>query len=189
MGVQRLCGGSGGMGIDVLIDKLTPCLEELATGKIFQTAFEVAKGSELVNLQDIGWSFDWADPELNRTNIYKLQIKGDDMIQGLVSAEVVRGAVFIHLAESAPHNLGKNKKYNGVGGHLFAIAIKLSAANRFGGYIFFNAKNTQLVKHYQDKFGARLLRTRIHEYRMEIPETQAGKILASYTLEGDLNVD
>jgi len=93
------------------------------------------------------------------------------------------------LAESAPHNLGKNKKYEGVGGHLFAIAIKLSQANGFNGYVFFDAKNSDLVKHYHEKFGARRLLTRVHEYRMEIPEEQALQLLQTYTLEGDLNVD
>ena len=177
------------MGIDVLIDKLTPCLEEAATGEIFQTVFEIAKESELIGLQTKGWNFDWSDPELTRTNIYKLLLKDDSTIQGLVSAEVIRGAVYVHIAESAPHNLGKNKKFIGVGGHLFAIAIKLSTANRFGGYIFFDAKNTDLVRHYQDKFGARLLRARVHEYRMEISDAQAQELLETYTLEGDLNVD
>jgi len=177
------------MSIDVLIDKLTPCLEETATGKIFQTTFEITNESELVGLQEKGWNFNWADSELNNTNIYKLLLKNDSAIQGLVSAEVIRGAVYVHLAESAPHNLGKNKKFSGVGGHLFAIAIKLSAANRFNGYIFFDAKNTDLVKHYSDKFGARLLHARIHEYRMEISEVKAQELLGMYTLEGDLNVD
>ena len=177
------------MGIDVWIDKLTPCLEETTTGEIFQTTFEIAKESELIGLQEKGWNFNWAAPELSQSNIYKLQLKDDDTIQGLVSAEVVRGAVYVHIAESAPHNLGKNKKFSGVGGHLFAIAIKLSAANRFDGYIFFNAKNPELVKHYQDTFGARRLNVRIHEYRMEIDELKAKELLETYTLEGDLNVD
>jgi hypothetical protein len=170
-------------GIDVLIDKLTPCLEELATGKIFQTTFSIANADEITGLQEKGWNFDWADKGLNCTNIYKLQIKDDSTLQGLVSAEVVRGAVYIHLAESAPHNLGKTKKFSGVGGHLIAIAIKLSVANCFDGYVFFNAKNIELVTHYQDMFGARLLRTRIHEYRMEISETKAMELLKTYTLE------
>ena len=121
-------------------------------------------------------------------NIYKLQIEGDNEIQGLVAAEVVRGAVYIHLAESAPHNQPHGKKYDGVGGHLFAIAVKLSLAMGFGGYVFFEAKNSELAEHYTNSLGARLLRTRIHEYRMEIDEESAQKLIEKYTLEGDLNV-
>ena len=177
------------MKIDVLIDKFTPCLTEMTTGKIFQTTFSLATSDELKDLQEKGWLFDWADDEMRLSNIYKLLVKGDDTIQGLISAEVVRGAVYIRLAESAPNNLGKSKKYEGVGGHLFAIAIKLSQANGFGGYVFFEAKNMDLVNHYAASFGAQLLPTRFHEYRMEIEENKAMEVLNQYTLEGDLNVE
>jgi hypothetical protein len=106
-----------------------------------------------------------------------------------VSAEVVRGAVYVHLVESAPHNLSPNKKYEGVGGHLFAIAMTLSLANRFGGYIFMDAKNTELVKHYTEMLGAKSVPTKFHEYRLEVSEVNAQKIIEKYTLEGDLSVD
>jgi len=176
------------MSIDVLIDKLTPCLEEISTGKIYQTTFSIAEIEELDGLQAKGWNFDWADNELSRYNIYKLQLKDDAVIQGLVAAEVIRGAVYIRLAESAPHNLGDNKKFEGVGGHLFAIAIKLSNAMGFNGYVFFDAKNMKLVDHYVTKFGASRVMARVHVYRMEIDEVNAQKLLENYTLEGDLNV-
>ena len=176
------------MQIDIIIDKITPCLVEISTGKILQTTFSVAKAKELINLHSQGWNFDWSDRELAYCNIYKLQVKDDEEIQGLVAAEVVRGAVYVHLAESAPHNLAPGKKYEGVGGHLFAVAIKLSLAMGFGGYVYFEAKNQKLADHYTNSFGARLLRTRIHEYRMEIDEEMAQVIIEKYTLEGDLNV-
>jgi len=176
------------MSIDVIIDKLTPCLEEISTGNIFQTTFSIAEVEELDGLQTEGWNFDWADSELSRYNIYKLQLKDDEVIQGLVAAEVIRGAVYIRLAESAPHNLGENKKFEGVGGHLFAIAIKLSNAMGFNGYVFFDAKNMKLVDHYTKKFGANRVMARVHVYRMEIVEANAQKLLEQYTLEGDLNV-
>ena len=185
--------GNGGavviiMRLDILIDKLTPCLEEISTGSIFQTTFSVAESNDLQGLLDNGWNFDWADKDLDHYNIYKLQLKDDDSIQGLVATEVVRGAVYIRLAESAPHNLGKNKRFDGVGGHLFAVAVKLSNAVGFGGYVFFDAKNMELVSHYSEKFGANRIPTRIHDYRMEINEVKAQMLLENYTLEGDLDV-
>jgi len=176
------------MQIDIIIDKLTPCLVELSSGKVLQTTFSLAKPDEIRDLQLKGWNFDWSDRELARCNIYKLQLKDDDEIQGLVATEFFRGAVYISLAESAPHNQLPNKKYDGVGGHLFAIAIKLSIAVDCGGYVFFDAKNTELVKHYTDKFGANLLGARIHQYRMEIDVDAAQELIEKYTLEGDLNV-
>jgi hypothetical protein len=176
------------MKIDILVDKLTPCLIEVGTGKVLQTVFSLASDDDVSDLIKRGWLFDWSDEELKKTNIYKLLIKGNDTIQGLVSAEVVRGAVYVHLAESAPHNRGANKRYEGVGGHLFAIAMKLSVVNGFDGYIYFEAKNMELVKHYEKMLGASMLPTRIHAYRMEVLEEQAHKIIDEYTLEGDLDV-
>ena len=177
------------MKIDVLIDKLTPCLVEIATGKVLQTIFCIASDEDIAGLAKKGWLFDWSGEELRKTNIYKLLVKDDNTIQGLISAEIVRGAVYVHLVESAPHNRGNNKRYEGVGGHLFAIAIKLSIANGFDGYIYFEAKNMELVQHYSKMLGASRLPTRIHEYRMEVLEEQAHKIINEYTLEGDLNVE
>ena len=178
------------MKIDVMIDKLTPCLEEVATGEIFQTTFAVAKTEELAELQDAGWNFDWEEEgEKPYQNVYKLTLKDDDVIQGLVATEVKKGAVYIALAESAPHNLGNDKKLEGVGGHLIAIGIKLSVAMGFNGYVYFEAKNEELANHYTEKFGAQLLGTRLHDWRMEIDEIRAMDLLGNYTLEGDLNVE
>ena len=100
------------MNMEIQIDKLTPCLVEVSSGKIIPTTFSVVASSELQNLHQKGWLFDWNDDELNCCNIYKLQLKDDDVIQGLVAAEVVRGAVYVRLAESAPHNQPHNKKYD-----------------------------------------------------------------------------
>ena len=177
------------MKLDILIDKLTPCLVHVSTETILPTTFSLATEKDISGLSEKGWLFNWSDESLQKTNIYKLLIKGDDCIQGLISAEVVRGAVHVHLVESAPHNLRDDKKYEGVGGHLFAIAIKLSVANGFGGYVFFDAKNMKLVNHYAEALGATRVFVRIHEYRMEISEDVALKIIDKYTLEGDLNVE
>jgi hypothetical protein len=178
------------MKIDILIDKLTPCLEEVATGEFLQTVFSVTSSEELLTLKESGWLFDWTIVGLNpKCNVYKLTLKNDNKIQGLVAMEVKKNAVYVALAESAPHNLPPNKIYDGVGAHLFAIAIKLSTELGFGGYVYMDAKNPELVEHYQKKLGAERLYTRVHEYRMEISEENAQKILGAYTLEGDLNVN
>lgn len=95
------------MEIDIVIDKLTPCLVEISTGNVLQTVFSLATADDLSGLTEKGWLFEWSADDLRKTNIYKLLIKSDDTMQGLVSAEVVRGAVYVHLAESAPHNRGE----------------------------------------------------------------------------------
>jgi len=176
------------MNLDTIIDKLTPCLIDTSTGEILPTVFSIASKDEITGLSAKGWAFDWDADELGKTNVYKLLVKGDTTLQGLIATEVFRGAVYVHLLESAPHNRGVNKQYEGVGGHLFAIAMKLSTALGFGGYIFFDAKNMELIKHYIDMLGANRLYSPTHEYRMEVQEENASKIISKYAMEGDLNV-
>lgn len=59
----------------------------------------------------------------------------------------------IDLVESAPYNIGTGHVFNGVGGHLFAIAAKASFDNGFEGYITFIPK-TELKNYYMKKLGA-----------------------------------
>ena len=168
-------------GLDVTIDKFTPCLENAKTGEIVETTYTLANESELRQLN--GWNFDWLADDLKNTEIYKLQIKGDSEIQGLVSlTRFVRDkAIYVNIAESAPHNLGHNTKYNGVGGHLFAIAAQTSKDLGYGGFVFMDAKNVELVKHYRDTLGAQFLGIP-HQYRMFIDEDAAERLLKIYTL-------
>lgn len=63
--------------------------------------------------------------------MYALVIKGTVDIQGLVSVrnDVDMRAAFISWMVAAPQNNSQvvdNKKYEGVGGHLFAIAAQRS---------------------------------------------------------------
>ena len=91
-------------------------------------------------------------------------------------------AVYVNIAESAPHNIGRDKRYNGVGGHLFAIAARISYEKGYGGFIFMDAKNVELVKHYSKALGAVLI-GRPHPYRMFVDEENAVKLLNKYTFE------
>lgn len=167
--------------LDVSIDKFTPCLENAETGEIIETSYSLANKSELRQLK--GWKFDWLADDLKNAEIYKLQIKNDSEIQGLVALTKFERdkAIYVNIAESAPQNLGKNKKYNGVGGHLFAIAAQRSKICGYGGFVFMDAKNVELVKHYQETLGATHLGIP-HPYRMFIDEDAADKLLKIYTL-------
>lgn len=168
--------------MNLIIDKFTPCLENTETGELMPTVYERASRNDLLQLK--GWNFNWLDKELEYTEIYKLCVAGDKKIQGLVAVTDFKRdmAVYVNIAESAPHNLGKNKKFNGVGGHLFAIAAKISLEKGYGGFLFMDAKNTDLVKHYSKTLNAVLL-GRPHPYRMFIDEENAMKLLDTYTFE------
>ncbi len=67
---------------------------------------------------------------------------------------------------------------------MFAIATQKSFEAGYGGFIYFEAKNLDLVKHYHEKFGAILI-GRPHEYSMIIDERAAKQLLeVIYTLIG-----
>ena len=100
-------------------------------------------------------------------------------IQGLVGVkkDVNAEATYIHWACTAPHNnkheFGK-QKYEGVGGHLFAIAVDKSKQWGFDGTVHGFAANAELVKHYQEKFNAFHLGM-LHEYQIVVEAPNAQK--------------
>ena len=177
------------MGLSIEIDDFIPCLVEKSTRKIVNTKYSLADQSELELLNRQGWNFNWNADDLKDSDIYKLTLEDNNVIQGLVAiTDFPRDkAVYINIAESAPHNIGRSKKYEGVGGHLFAIAAKESVAKGYDGYLFLDAKNMDLVSYYHEKFGATLLGMP-HPYRMYIDENNANKLLQIYTLRRDNNV-
>lgn len=178
--------GRDRMYTDVQIDHFTPCLIERSTGKIVQTSFSKATAKELTGLQKKGWAFNWKAPDLKQAAVYKLTLKDSSEIQGLIALTDFPNdqAVYVNIAESAPHNRGTQKQYEGVGGHLFAIAAQVSIDHGFGGFVFMDAKNTELVRHYHEKMGAQLLGMP-HPYRMFIDEEAAHRLLSIYTLGGE----
>lgn len=175
-----------GVGIDIEIDRFTPCLLDTKTGKLVETTYSLASPDELKSLKNKGWLFNWRGKDLKDSDIYKLTLKDDSEIQGLVAIRDIPSnhAVYLQLTESAPENrIGR--RYEGVGGHLFAIAAKKSLDAGYGGYVYFEAKNERLVNHYSKAFGA-LLYGMPHPYSMALEEDAARALLDLYTLyEGD----
>lgn len=165
--------------MNIQIDKLTPCLEKISTGEIVNTTFSIATKNELVKLKN--WKFNWSKAFSADCEIYKLTAENDDRIQGLISLinTPADKAVYVQLAESAPHNSGESKEYSGVGGHLFAIAVTRSFELGYDGFTYMNAKNIHLVNHYAKTLGALLIGTP-HPYRMIIDETAATRLINYY---------
>ena len=168
--------------MEVLIDQFSPCLMDTDSGALVDTVFSKISPKEFHNLH--GWAFDWTDSALRQDEIYKLSVVGSTSIEGLVAIQYLTRdrAVYVRLAESAPHNRGPAKRYLGVGGHLFAIAARKSVEAGFGGFFFMDAKNLELVHHYQEALGAVWLGMP-HEYRMLVEEDAAARLLDIYTLK------
>ena len=91
----------------------------------------------------------------------------------------------MHWACVAPqnnyHEHGK-KKYLGVGGHLFAIAIDKSFQWNHGGVVHGFAAKKYILKHYIEVFHAEYLGM-LHQYQFLIDEENAKKLLEVYHYE------
>ncbi len=173
--------------MNVEIDKFTPCLERTSTGEIVETFYSPATADDLIKAKS--WLFDWGSADLKDCVIYKLTAANDNRLQGLIAIQNVTRdkAVYIKIAESAPHNIGESKEYVGVGGHLFAIAAHISIELGYGGFMYMDAKNLRLVSHYAKALGAIFIGTP-HPYRMAIDEAAANKLIDFYNFRRDSNV-
>jgi hypothetical protein len=143
--------------IDIEIDKLTNSIENIRTGDSFQTDVSLIGKSDLKSIaKKNGWLFNWKNEYIQPDrDVYKLTITGNpNIIQGLVSITEQEDHVYMHLIESAPFNLGRNKVYLGVPGNLIAFACRLSFHRGFDGYVSFTSK-TQLIEHYEKTLGAK----------------------------------
>lgn len=173
--------------ITVWIDELTPCLKDNETGQLLDTeVMKVRRKSTLsaYNKRN-GWYVNWQDL-FDENDIYALVIKGTYDIQGLVAvAENNPDALYVSWMCTAPHNnplIVETKKYNGVGGHLFAIAMQQSKLRGYDGSIYGFAANADLLEHYQNEFNAEWLGM-LHQYHFIIDGIYAEKLQEVYTYD------
>ena len=161
--------------IDAVIDKLTNSVEEVATGRSYDTQITRAKLRDVRSLTG-DWRFDWK-AELKAHEVYRLTIPhfGPE-IEGLISWMRRPGFVQVMLIENHPRNIGRQKKFAGVAGNLMASAAKLSIDLGNEGYIAFDAK-TELFEHYQRTLGARRVG---RSQRMVILPDVAKELIARY---------
>jgi hypothetical protein len=138
------------------IDSLTNSIVNTFTGDSFETSISRLAKVDLAGItKKKGWSFNWAEEfRKNDRDVYKLTITNSPIVvQGLISFTIREDNVFMHLVESAPFNIGKNKIYEGVPGNLVAYACKISFQNNLQGYVSFFSK-TKLIDHYIKSLGA-----------------------------------
>ena len=169
--------------IDEEIDGLASSVVRQSTGQVFSTriiAFDELSQQQRAELAE--WRFDWR-LEINRgeRDVIALLVEGSDTIQGLMSVEPAEGFVFVHLLESAPHNVGQNKLYRGVPGNLFAYACARSFALLFDGFVGFEAK-TELIEHYKVSLEAEQIGS---SSRMIIATGAALRLVKQYFQETD----
>ncbi len=159
--------------INVEIDSLTNSIQDRETGETLETTVSELSADELKTLEN--WQFNWLK-ESRYFPIFKLTTVVDPtVIQGLMSIEDRQGFIYMSLLENAPFNIGKDKKYVGVAGNLVAFACKRSFERGDEGFVTFVSKS-QLVKHYQETLGAKIIFAR----NMVIEKDAATKLVNNY---------
>jgi hypothetical protein len=163
---------------EIEIDKLTNSIVNTISHDSFSTDVHPVTRADLKNVtKEKGWLFNWASEcKLSDRQVFKLAIRNNpEIIQGLLSISNYSDHYYMHLIESAPFNLGKNKLYEGVPGNLFAFTCKISWDNGYQGFISFTSK-TKLIDHYEKTLGA----THIGGHRMVIYPHEALKLIRKY---------
>ena len=171
---ERLNKGSKDGKIDLEIDELTDCLKDTKTGNLVDTEVKTLPRNSIKGLTK-DWAFDW--PKVDKDDMLRgVYVKDDKTLQGLAAIKDLPAehAMYVSLVESNPINRGANKRYSGVGGHLFAEACK-QAKDKGYDYIYFDAK-TKLISHYEKELGA----TRITSQRMIIDGKAFNDLIKKY---------
>ena len=175
--------------ITFIIDTLTPCLIETSSGEIYETEVIQLKRKSFLSKfnKRTGWYVNWSKFE-DDVEVYALVLKGTVDVQGLIAIKYDECAKAVHIewACTAPWN---NKiesgyqRYQGVGGHLFAIAAELSVKHGYDGYIFGEASNEKVLRYYIEDFRAFQLSTIANPYQFMIEGENAQKLMEVYNYE------
>ena len=174
----------------VWFDDFTNCLIDNTTGQLVDTIVRRIDYSELSQYsKETNWYIDWTCWEDNDDDIevYALYVKGSDTIEGLIALHDNQDyeSADINWMCAAPHNnydvVGREKKYNGIGGHLFAIGVFKSTQWNHDGACVLNAATPELVEHYES-YGLLFVGIR-HPYHMTLPAYLAPSFIDQYTFE------
>jgi len=160
--------------VDIQIDRLTDCLVDRETGNVVGTKY-VERTTTITKKECRGWKFDWSTTQKNGYTVYELFVEGDDTVQGRISLTIVGGVAEVDIVESAPHNYGHTGKYEGIGGHLFAIACQISMEAGCDGFVAFTAK-TNLVDYYKRTLKAQIIKGN----RMYLDDEAANILIDKY---------
>lgn len=137
-----------------------PFITEAATGKRIDVEITPATLQELRQTKH-GWQTDWTSDYIMDNTIDKYAVRTmDKEIVALGAYEILPESVIVHIVymeshpESNPTISGETRKYTGIGKLLIAFGIKLSVDNGLGGEVSFEAKTSELARHYERDFGA-----------------------------------
>lgn len=137
---------------------------EVLTGITYPVEVEKA---DYTLLKKDRYFFDWA--EETGYDVYKLTIKGNNDILGLISLERIpeEWRVHIRLLTVSKENMGTTKKFDRITGNLLVHASKL-ALQEFGELACISLRpKTQIARHYVEKYKMNIIGMTLS---LEVPE-------------------
>ena len=125
---------------------------EVATGKTLPIEIVPVEREDYQIIGKSSHYFDW-NTEQNE-EVYKLVIKGENDILGLISLERIstEWRVHIRLLTVSKENKGSGKKYDYITGNLMAYAAKIAVVE-YGELACISLRpKTEIAQHYMDKY-------------------------------------
>jgi len=125
---------------------------EIQTGKIYPIEILPVKSIDYKSLSKARYFFDWREEREAET--YKLTIKGEHDILGLVSLERIPAEWRIHirLLTVSEENRGNKKVFENIAGNLIAEVSKMAVA-QFGKFACVSLRpKSSIAQHYVTKY-------------------------------------
>ncbi len=128
----------------------------------FKTA-TITKATKIgeIPMKKDGWQFNWQSLyKTEGAEIYILCLEETPkQVEGMVMLSVMYEEMpYLHNIEVAPHNLGREGRYDNAAGCLLAYCCSKSfdlGKNAYEGYLVFDSK-TELIPYYNTKYGAQV---------------------------------
>lgn len=129
-------------------------LLHIRSGETYPISFLALQPYDIKDqMHDWEENFDWSVYFGQRgIEVYKMVIRGNDVIQGAIALERKEDHIWVHLIESVP---SERKELDLIGEHLIAFACKRSMELGFEGVVAFHSKEKQrLMQYYVHVIGA-----------------------------------
>lgn len=125
---------------------------EVATGSAYPIEILPVEDADYKSLIKVRYSFHWKEEK--EKEVYKLVLKGQKDILGLISVETMPAEWRIHirLLCVSKENVGENKKYEKIAGNLISFVSKI-AVKEFAERACVSLRpKTAIAQHYTDTY-------------------------------------
>jgi hypothetical protein len=140
---------------------------EVLTGKIYAIEVLPVESADYKLLPKARYSFDWKEEKTHE--VYKLVIKGQNEILGLVSIERIPSEWRIHirLLTVSLENKGEEKVFEKIAGNLIAFVSKIAVAD-YGELACVSLRpKSSIAQHYITKYNMNITGLTLS---LEVPE-------------------